>query len=375
MSASKEHSYLGPRQVRRLVMGEKDVERYQGLARLGINIGTPSMLRKMAAWAQDGSEAAGMDGLEPLLTSPSLGAPLQFLQTWLPGFARVITAGRKIDELIGVTTAGSWEDEEIVAGVLEPVGAAALYGDLTNIPLSSWNAEWNRRTVIRFEQGLRVGVLEEARAAKARINSGAEKRTAAALSLDISRNLVGFYGFNGGQNRTYGFLNDPSLPAYVTAAAGASSSTLWSSKTFLEITADIRGMIGRLMAQLQDTVDLKKAPITLALPTGSDLYLTVTSDYGVSVDSWIKDTYPNIRVVTAPELLAANGGANVAYMYPESVADSGTDDGRVWTQVVPARFQTLGVEKQAKAYVEDYTNATAGVMVKRPYAITRLTGI
>lgn len=367
MKASQEHSFIRPRDVRALVMGEKDVESYPQLKRLGIDIGSPGMLNKAAAWA--------MDGLEPMLTTPSLGAPLQFLQAWLPGFARIITAGRKIDELIGVQTVGSWEDEEIVQGILEPVGAAALYGDLTNIPLASWNAEWARRTVVRFEQGLRVGVLEEARAAKARINSAAEKRTAAAISLDISRNLVGFYGYNGGQNRTYGFLNDPSLPAYVTAATGAGGGTVWSGKTFLEITADVRGMLGRLMAQLQDTIDLKTTPITLALPTGSDLYLTVTSDYGISVASWIKDTYPNIRVVTAPELTAANGGANVAYMYPESVPDSGTDDGRVWTQVVPARFQTLGVEKQAKAYVEDYTNATAGVMVKRPYAITRLTGI
>lgn len=367
MAASKEHSFIRARDVRALVMAEKDIEQYPALSRIGINIGSPSQVGKMAAWA--------MDGLEPLVTTPNLGAPLQFLQSWLPGFARVITAGRKIDELIGVSTVGDWADEEIVQGILEPVGAAALYGDYTNIPLSSWNAEWARRTVIRFEQGLRVGVLEEARVAKARINSAAEKRTAAAISLDISRNQVGFFGFNGGQNRTYGFLNDPSLPAYVSAATGAGGGTTWATKTFLEITADVRAMLGRLMAQLQDHIDLRSTPIVLALPTGLDLYLTVTSDYGVSVQDWITKTYPNMRIVTAPELLGANGGANVAYMYPETVSDSGTDDGRVWTQAVPTRFQTLGVEKQAKAYVEDYTNATAGVMVKRPYAITRLTGL
>jgi hypothetical protein len=47
----------------------------------------------------------------------------------------------------------------------------------------------------------------------------------------------------------------------------------------------------------------------------------------------------------------------------------------VWVQVVPAKFQALGVEKQAKAYVEDYANATAGCMLKRPYGVVRYSGI
>jgi hypothetical protein len=35
----------------------------------------------------------------------------------------------------------------------------------------------------------------------------------------------------------------------------------------------------------------------------------------------------------------------------------------------------LGVEKKSKAYVEDYTNATAGAMCKRPYAVVRYSGV
>jgi hypothetical protein len=35
----------------------------------------------------------------------------------------------------------------------------------------------------------------------------------------------------------------------------------------------------------------------------------------------------------------------------------------------------LGVEKRAKSFVEDYANATAGVMCKRPYAVVRFTGL
>jgi len=366
---SRERSHLFPRQVRSLAMPVTDCDVANALALADIGIGfRAAHLQEMEAW--------GMDSLQPSITVGSIGAPAQFLQNWLPGFVRIMTAARKIDELIGITTSGSWEDEEVIQGILEPLGEAELYGDYTNIPLSSYNTEWARRTVIRFEKGFKVGTLEEARMGRLKVNTAAEKRAAAALALDIARNRVGFYGFNGGLNRTYGFLNDPSLPAYVTAATGASTFTTWATKTFLEITADIRGMMARLQAASQDTIDVETARITLALATNVAQFLTVTSTYGNSVRQWMKETYPNLRVVSAPELNNANGGANVAYLYPEAVTtDGSTDDGRVWIQVVPARFQTLGVEKQAKAYVEDFTNATAGVMVKRPYAVQRLTGI
>jgi hypothetical protein len=43
-------------------------------------------------------------------------------------------------------------------------------------------------------------------------------------------------------------------------------------------------------------------------------------------------------------------------------------------QVVPAKFKVLGVEQKAKGYMEDYSNATAGAMLKRPYAMVRYYG-
>jgi len=89
----------------------------------------------------------------------------------------------------------------------------------------------------------------------------------------------------------------------------------------------------------------------------------------------LNKTYPKLRVISAPQLNLANGGQNVFYLYAEHVEDGASDDNRTWVQVVPAKFQALGVEKQAKAYEEDYANATAGVMLKRPYAVVRYTHI
>ena len=365
---SIEKSYISPRQVGSVQMSADDVADFAALGQLGINL--PSQqVQAMANWAMDSGNQAD-------ITSPSMTTPVQFLQNWLPGFVKVITAARKIDDLVGISTTGSWEDEEIVQGILEPIGNALPYGDYTNVPLASWNTNFVRRTVIRFEKGIKVGMLEEARASRIRVSTSSEKRASAALSLEIQRNLVGFNGYNGGNNLTYGFLNDPSLPAYVTVAAtGTGSSTLWSTKSFLQIVADIRVAAAQLQTQSQDTINPEDAELTLALPTDSYQYLSVTSDFGISVRDWLSKTYPKLRVISAPQLNYANGGANVFYLYAEKVADGGSDDERTWVQVVPAKFQALGVEKQAKAYVEDYSNATAGTLLKRPYAVCRYSGI
>lgn len=358
-----EHSFLGPRNVRSLKLTAADLEAgLPDLARLGIGLDEKAVA-KMAA-------GIGMDNQEALVTTASITTPVQFLQNWLPGFVHVITAARKIDELVGISTIGSWEDEEVVQGVLELTGQSVPYGDYTNVPFSSWNANYERRTVVRFEEGMRVGSLEEARAARMRINSAASKRDAAALSLEIQRNNVGFYGFNGGDNRTYGFLNDPALPAYANATTGG-----WATATFLEITGDLREAFQSLRTQSQDTIDPQVTPITLAIATDAVDYLSTTSDFGITVWDWLKQSYPKVRVVSAPQLNKAEGGENVFYAYAETVDDGSSDDNRTFVQVVPAKFQLLGVSRLTKHYEEDYINATAGIMTKRPYAVVRRAGI
>ncbi len=370
--ASVEHSYIGPRQVRPLdaSVAPKFFETADGYedicASLGIGLDENTVLKMM-----DALDAV----LQPTVTTGSVTTPVQFLQQWLPGFVNVITQARKIDELTGIQTAGSWEDQEIVQGVMELTGTSVPYGDYTNVPLSSWNTNFEVRDIVRFEEGLRVGNLEEARAARMNVSSSDSKRKSAALALEIQRNAVGFYGFNDGDGRTYGYLNDPGLPNYVNVASNG-TTTHWSGKTFLQITADIRESVSALRIQSGDTIDPETTPMTIAIATAAIDYLSVTSDFGISVRDWMRTTYPKMRPVSAPQLSAANGGENVFYLYAETVnGDDSTDDGRVVTQVVPAKFMVLGVAKEAKAYVEDYSNATAGVLWKRPYAVVRRSGI
>ena len=376
-----EHSHIPARKVKPVrCLDEKQkkslCEGFQQLKRYGISLDSKDV-QEMARFAINEPRAAlAMDAnLTTPLTTASITTPVQFLQAWLPGFVEVITAARRIDMLVGITTQGSWEDEEIVQGVLEKTGNATLYGDLTNTPLTNWNVNYERRTIVRFEEGMTVGRLEEARAAAIRTNSAENKRGAAANSLEIERNRVGFNGYNSGANRTYGFLNSPQLPAYVTVSNGSGGDSEWSTKTFLEIIADLRAAFQALRTATLEQVDPTTDPTTLAIATDSMDYLSTVSDFGISVREWMTENYPNCRPVSAPELNDANGGDNVFYLYAETVTDSGSDDNRTWVQVVPTKFQTLGVDQKHKSYTEAYSNATSGLLLKRPYAVVRRSGI
>lgn len=356
------HSFIPGRNIKPL-HGFK-TEEYQALPKIGIDFDRKSINKMMDA----------MDAIQPTVTTASVGTPVQFLQNWLPGFVFVITAARKIDELIGIMITGAWEDEEIVQGILERTGKAIPYGDYTNVPLSSWNTNFNYRTVVRFEEGIKVGNLEAARAARLRVDDSGMKREAAALALEIVRNDVGFNGFNSGDNNTYGFLNDPGLPAYNLLPNGVSGFPQWSKKTFLEIAKDIRTAVVQLRTQSQDTIDPESVDLTLAVATASVDWLTTTSDFGISVREWMVKAYPRMRVVSAPQLNAANASDNVFYLYADKIQDMSTDGGHTFIQPVPMKFMVLGVQQLAKAYEEDFSNATSGVMVKRPYAVTRFYG-
>lgn len=360
---SRERSYVSGRELARrgpLNLTADQVQGYAQLENIGIGVG---------------GLVASMDSA---LIGPGIGqidTPVQFLQTWLPGTVRQITTVRVIDELIGVATVGQWDDEEIVQTFNQLTGRAVLYGDTSNVPLSNYTPSYVRRTVVRFEQGMSVSRLEEKRAARAEFAVAVEKRAAAALALDIIRNRVGFNGFNIANSRTYGFLSDPNLPAYTNVAAGVGGMS-WGLKTFNEIIANITTAVLDIVTSSGGNIRPATTPLTLTLPLGYEQYLGVVAVYGsTSVQDWITKTYPTMRVVTAPELLGANGGANVMYIYADQVENAGTDDGRVMTQMVPSRFEALGTEVRAKNYIEDYTNALAGVLVKRPWAIRRYSGL
>ena len=131
-----------------------------------------------------------------------------------------------------------------------------------------------------------------------------------------------------------------------------------------------------LRAQSGEVIDPEESACTLALSTSSREYLNVVNEHGVSVKQWLRETYPMWRIESAPELDAANGGANVFYLFANDIPGGG-DGGSQKTveQYVQAALRLLGVEKRAKGSYEAYSSATAGIMWQAPFAVVRYTGI
>ena len=342
----------------------------KALAKLGI--GMDSKFAKTAV-------ALAMDaGIVTPVTPSAMGTPVQFLQEFLQGVVHILTTARRGDVLAPLVTAGNWHDEEIIQTILEHLGTPELYKDHGDIPVTSWNQTFDRRTIVRFELGLQVQKLEEARAGETQVNSAQEKRAAVALAFEILRNDIFFNGYNDGANRTYGFLNDPNLPAFVTVAVGAGATTEWSTKTVAERVTDIVTAASALRKQSGSQVDPESMALKLAVASGvKDLMNESDASFsnGMTVNEWLTKNYPNITVESIPEFDEANGGDNVFYLYAINVTGSGTDDGNTVIQICRSKMQALNSVTTVKGYEEGYTNATAGCYVKRGYAVYRGTGI
>lgn len=361
------HSHIKARNARVFNMTQVGDQAVQALARIGININPQVVHQQVRALAGGDSSFAAP------VTTGSIATPIQFLQAWLPGFVSVITAARKIDKAIGITTVGNFHDQEVVQGIVEPANSATEYGDYSAIPLSNLNTNFERRTVVRGEHGMSVAMLEEARGQAMNLNVGEQKRQAAAIGLEIMRNAIGFNGWYVGNNRTFGLLNDPNLPAYVAVAGGG-----WATKDALSIMSDIRTAIAALRTQSKDNIDPENTDLVLLVATPVVDYLSTVTVQGISVRDWLTQTYSRIRVESAPELGGVAAGANAFYLFADEVdvsLDGSTDGGMVFKQLVVTKFMTVGVEKKAKRYVEDFANATAGVLCTRPYAVVRYSGI
>ena len=333
----------------------------QSLNMLGVNW-TDRAMRDMKAFAQDAAPST--------ITSQSISNAVQFLQHFLSEQIKVVTQARVADRLLGRDIAGSWAQEEIVATVKEGVGQARPYGDKTDLTSSDWNLNFERRNIVRFEEDVEVGILEEERASMMRINSADEKRMAAAEALAISMNDVAFNGYNTSVTRTYGILNDPYLGAYKSVTTGAAGNT-WDLKTFEEMTNDIKAAVATLRTQTGSNFDPMNDAFVLGIASEKIDYLATVNALGTtSVREWIKQTYPKCRIESVPQFSNANGGADVFYMIAETINGQ-----KVAHQYVQDTLRMLGVERRAKGFAEAYSNATAGVLISLPIGVVRYTGI
>lgn len=354
--------YIAPEKVRAVALDSMPDATDDFLARLGVTMD-----------AADPIVREVMDAL-PTLTPGSAATPVQFLQHWMPKAITIVTQARTADKLLGRSVYGRWEDDSIVLPVIEHTGRPRPYGDSADVPLAGFNTTYEERTVVRFEEGLMTGPLEDARAAasKVRTSPHAAKRDAVAASFALETNAIAFYGWNDGAAHTYGILNDPNVEGYISVESnGATSpSTAWKDKTFDQIVRDINTAIAALRVQTGSNFNPYDDAFRIGIASASVDFLNAMNEHGLSVSEWIDKKFKKARIVPVPEFDGANGGENVMYVIADEI-----NGNKAVEQVVPAALRLLGVERRAKGLFEAYTNATAGAFVQQPLGIVRCSGI
>ena len=311
------------------------------------------------------SYVSAMDAAPNPQTTPSNVTPVQFAQFWLTNVIKVITRGRSLEKVVGRTVVGTWETEQIVATIMERIGQPGLYGDFTKAPLANWNVNFETHDNVRFEMGVEVGKLEEARASQMRLNTYALKREAMGEAFAILMNNVGWFGFRstslnfpGTSKKVYGLLNDPNAGAVGTLPSAVAN---WNSSTMDTIVTDIQTIITSAVSKLKGNYDPETDSATLALPIDAYTQLGKINAYGISARDWMAKTYPKVRIVSCAELNGAISSKDVILFVVDSVVGDTTVQ-----NLVTSALRLVGVQPLAKGSYEVYSCSAAGALVRYP---------
>lgn len=350
---------------------EKATEK--GLYNIGLGFSTDAAVRAYVMDEIEQIRAEAQDA-DPMSTTPSIIVPQQFTQWWSPEVVETLFTATMSDDILGVTIAGTWADTKVVIPWKESLGRATRYGDMNNVDFVGMNYNYEYRSVVRLQKGILPTVLAEQQAALARIPLRNDLMDSVATVFNIEEDQIAFYGFDpqvaSTTEPTYGLLNEVGLKAYESLPNGASGDTTWASKTWQEKAADLRFLVNKLVVQMKGHFNPKKHAFKMVFALSVAQTLDDTTNFGYSLTKYINDTWPNAEIIFAPKFDGADGGENVAYFMLNNIGSK-----TVAEKLVQQKMFLVGFEQTVYGKKELYSMATAGVMVRYPNAIVRVSGI
>ena len=180
-----------------------------------------------------------------LITTPNTTVPAELLAYIDPMVIEILTAPRRAREIFGEEKKGDWTTPYMKWRVDEMTGKTEPYSDYANGTTSGVNSEWQTRVQYVFQTSITYGDFEVDMSSTAKVNLAASKQRAAANVIDIDQNRFYLLGVAG--KEIYGILNDPNLPAAITAGAtGTGGSTKWADKTTVQIYNDVLALFAQL---------------------------------------------------------------------------------------------------------------------------------
>lgn len=311
------------------------------------------------------ADVLALDAQPTLITVSSAGIPA-FLSNYMdPKVIQVLTTPNKAAEILGETKKGDWVTRTATFPMVESTGETSSYGDWNNNGVVNANVQFPQRQSYHYQTITQWGEKQLAEAGLAKIDWASRLNIASAIVLDKFQNNTYFYGVAGLQN--YGLLNDPSLSAALTPMTKAAGGTTWAVATANEVFTDIQSLFAELVAQSTGLVQ-RDTKMVLALSPAVEVYLTNTNSFGIGVSDLLKKSFPNIRVVSAPQY--TNSGVNTVQLIAEEI--DGQETGYcAFTEKMRAHPIVLDVS----SFKQKKSQGSWGAIIFLPLAIAQMTGV
>lgn len=336
----------------------RDMEENEGII-FDRHIGEPKIASK--AMALDMAYDATPPQSE-LVTGANAGIPIIFT-TWVdPAAIEILVSPMMATKIVGETGKGTWVDDVAMFKVTEATGEVSSYGDYSRSGSTDVNYNFPQRQNYLFQAFLQYGDREVARAAKAKINLASDKQRANALAMNKALNYMYFYGVANLQN--YGLLNDPNLQ---TPIAPQYSWLTSPNATALTIYQDVVRLYALLQEQSRGVVQ-NDMPMTLAMSNLNAVMLNEVTTYNTnSVLMLLKQNYPNLKLVTAPEYTTPSG--ELVQLIVDRIEGEPTAECAFSTKMMAHR--TI---QQVSSIEQKRTSGGWGTIVRRPFAIAQMLG-
>lgn len=304
-----------------------------------------------------------------LMTAPNVGVPKEFLLFMNPEVIEVLQAPLGARSLgLGEVKKGDWTTAAAQFPVMEMTGRTAPYTDFSPAGVSGVNYNFLQREQYRFSTHIYYGDFEEAVHGAARINLVADKQRAAAFTIDTDANKFYLFGVEG--LSIYGFLNDPNMPAAITAnATGTGSSTAWADKNTQQIYEDVLTLFSELVSQSMSWIN-NSSRLVLVMSPELSVRLASATDFNVSVMDMLNKYFTNLTIVTIPELSQNVASQERMIMFSPEVR--GMKAGEL---AFSEKLRTGRVVPDLSSYKQKFTSTTYGTLIYLPWAFAQMTGM
>jgi hypothetical protein len=312
------------------------------------------------AAAYDALTITSAQAQSPLVTSGNAGIPAFLTYNLDPKLIEVLLAPMKAEVILGpAEKKGDWTTSLAMFIVVEHTGETAAYGDFNANGIADANVNYPQRQNFYYQTHTQWGERELAIAGLGKVDLAAQKNRASIIALKKYQNQIYFYGVAGLQ--TYGLLNDPSLPAPITAQYAWLTS---SSATAATIYSDLQRLVGQVIEQANGTVD-QMDEFVVAMSPEQAVALNSTNQYNVNVYDQLKKNFPNLRVETAPEY-ATTGGQLVQCIAVE------VEGVRTAFPAFSELLRAHSVVADTSSWKQKKSQGSFGTVIVRPFLISQM---